>query len=154
MAAPRTVVKIDKNGIHYESGLDQCEYYIHELTRAALRDVGKFVKREFRTRYYSWAKRRSGDAGRATSAKVYSSPYTQAPRIEIGLQKGKVDGFYAYFQEFGTANGIPKLGLLQRSVQENVQTIIEIESKYLTALESDAEALLPGEEDIDIEEDE
>ena len=153
MAAPRTVVKIDKQGVHYESGLDQCEYYIHELTRAALRDVGKFVKREFRTRYYSWAKKRSGDAGRATSAKIYSSPYTESPRIEIGLKKGKVDGFYAYFQEFGTSNGIPKLALLQRSVEENIQTIIEIESKYLTGLEGEAEALLPGEEEIEIEED-
>jgi hypothetical protein len=48
MGAPKSVIKLDKNGIKYTSSVDTCSYYIHELTRAALRDVGKFLARSFR----------------------------------------------------------------------------------------------------------
>ena len=43
MSAPKSVVKIEKNGVKCTSSVDFCEYSIKELTRAALRDVGKFV---------------------------------------------------------------------------------------------------------------
>ena len=134
--------------------MDACKYYIFELTRAALRDVAKFVKREFKEKFYQNFNKISGDAGRATSAKVWSSANTKSPRVEIGLKTGRVDGFYAYFQEFGTSTGIPALGLLQHAVEDNVDTIIEIESKYLSGLEGEAEALIESEGDYDIEEDE
>ena len=52
MSAPKSVVKIDKNGVKYTSDVEFCEYSIKELTRAALRDVGKFIKRQFRENYY------------------------------------------------------------------------------------------------------
>jgi len=53
---------------------------------------------------------------------------------------GKQDGFYAYFQEFGTSK-TPKLGLLSGMVEDNIQQIVEIESQYLSALnESDSAA--------------
>ena len=60
--------------------------------------------------------------------------------MEIGLKKGKVDGFYAFFQEFGTSK-TPKLGLLTDTVESNISTIVEIESKYLSGLEDEAKAL-------------
>ena len=44
MSAPKSVTKINKNGVTYTSNVDACQYYLHELNRAALRDVGKFVK--------------------------------------------------------------------------------------------------------------
>ena len=154
MPTPKSVTKIKSDGVEYVSNVDACKYYIFELTRAALRDVAKFVKREFKEKFYQNFNKISGDAGRATSAKVWSSANTKSPRVEIGLKTGRVDGFYAYFQEFGTSTGIPALGLLQHAVEDNVDTIIEIESKYLSGLEGEAEALIESEGDYDIEEDE
>lgn len=140
MGAPKSVVKVKKNGVEYTSNVDACQYYIHELNRAALRDVGKFVKAEFRKAYYSIFKRHSGDGGRSLSYVVLASKSTTAPRVEMGLKQGKIDGFYSYFQEFGTSK-TPKLGLLRQSVEGNIQKIIEIESKYLSGLEDEATAL-------------
>ena len=140
MSAPKSVVKVKKSGVEYTSNVDACQYYIHELNRAALRDVGKFVKTEFKRAFYSVFQRHSGDAGRATNYVVIASKSTTSPRVQIGLKTGKVDGFYAYFQEFGSSK-TPKLGLLQRTVEDNVAKIIEIESKYLSGLEDEAKAL-------------
>ena len=53
MSAPKSVVKVNKNGVTYTSNVDAAKYYIHELSRAALRDVGKHVKKRWREAYYS-----------------------------------------------------------------------------------------------------
>lgn len=140
MGAPKSVTKINKNGVTYTSNVDAAQYYIFELNRAALRDVGKFVKRTFRDAYYSVFEKHTGDGGKAVNYVVLSSKNTKYPRVEIGLKNGKVDGFYAYFQEFGTSKQ-PKLKLLTNSVEDNIPKIIEIESKYLSALNEEAEAL-------------
>lgn len=140
MSAPKSVTKINKNGVTYTSNVDACQYYIHELSRAALRDVGKFIRTKWRQIYYEHFTRHSGDGGKATNYNVIASKSTQFPRVQIGLKTGKVDGFYAYYQEFGSSKQ-PRLGLLTGLVEDNVATIVEIESKYLSALESEAEAL-------------
>lgn len=140
MSVPKSVTKVNKNGVTYTSNVDACQYYIHELSRAALRDVGKFVRTKWKEVYYSVFTKHSGDGGKATSYKVIASKSTIYPRVEVGLQSGKVDGFYAYFQEFGTSKQ-PRLGLLEGLVEDNVPTIVEIESKYLSALEDEAKAL-------------
>lgn len=140
MSAPKSVTKINKNGVTYTSNVDACQYYIHELSRAALRDVGKFIRTKWREIYYSVFTRHTGDGGKATNYNVIASKSTTAPRVQVGLKSGKVDGFYAYFQEFGTSNQ-PRLGLLTGLVEDNVATIVEIESKYLSALEDEAKAL-------------
>ena len=139
MAVPKSVVKIKKNGVEYTSDVDKCQYYIFELTRAALRDVAKFCMKRFRESYYSHFKRHTGKAGRVTKYKVYSNAKTKYPRVDMGLRTGKVDGFYGYFQEVGTSRQ-PKLGLLTKAVQSNVDEIIKIESQYLSALEDEARA--------------
>lgn len=140
MAVPKSVVKINKKGIQYTSSVDKCQYFIHELTRAALRDVGKFIARKFRESFYSHFKRTTGDAGKATKYVVFSNAKTTAPRVQIGLKTGKVDGFYAYFQEFGSSK-TKRLGLLQKVAKENIDEIIKIESQYLSGLEDEARAL-------------
>ena len=56
------------------------------------------------------------------------------------MKNKTVKGFYSYFQEFGSSQ-TPKLGLLSNAVEDNIPTIIEIESKYLSGLESEAQAL-------------
>ncbi len=140
MSAPKSVTKINKNGVTYTSNVDACQYYIHELCRAALRDVGKFIRTKWRQIYYEHFTRHSGDGGKATNYNVIASKSTTAPRVQVGLKTGKVDGFYAYYQEFGSSKQ-PRLGLLTSLVEDNVAQIVEIESKYLSALESEAEAL-------------
>ena len=137
----KVLVKEGKTEVTYETNFDACEYYIYELSRAALRDVGKFVTKLFRTEYYSHFNKITGNAGKATKYKVISSATTTAPRVQIGLKTGQVEGFYAYFQEFGTSNGIPRLGLLTKCVQENVAEIIKIESQYLSGLSDEAAQL-------------
>lgn len=139
MPTPKSVVKFSKNGVEYTSEVDKCEYFIFELTRAALRDVSKYVRKKFKESYYTHFKKHSGNAGRAASAKVWSSANTQYPRVDIGLKTGKVAGFYAYFQELGSSN-TKRLGLLQKAVEDNVDEIRKIESQYLSAIENESEA--------------
>lgn len=140
MAVPKSVVKMNKKGIQYTSSVDKCQYFIYELTRAALRDVGKFIARKFRESFYSHFNRITGDAGKATKYVVFSNAKTTAPRVQIGLKTGQVDGFYAYFQEFGSSR-TERLGLLQKAAKENIEEIIKIESQYLSGLEDEARAL-------------
>lgn len=144
MSAPKSVVKINKNGVSYTSSVDACEYYLYELSRAAMRDVGKFVKKKWQLAYDSHFKKHTGHGRKATKIKVIASANTTSPRVQIGLEhahKGKeVEGFYAYFQEFGTSK-TPRLGLLTKSVQDNIAEIVKIESQYLSALEGEAERL-------------
>lgn len=155
MSAPKSVAKLKvKDGnvnVTYESNLDAAQYYLFELNRAALRDVGKFVTKLFRTAYYQHFKKRTGNAGKATKYKVWAGAKTTAPRVQIGLKTGQVDGFYAYFQEFGTSTGIPRLGLLTHAVEDNVAEIVKIESQYLSGLSDEAERLdaLINEDDME-----
>ena len=125
----------------YESNLDAAQYYIHELNRAALRDVGKFVAKAFRTAFYNHFDKDTGNAGKATKYKVISNDKTVYPRVQIGLKPPNNKGFYEYFQEFGTSTGIPRLGLLTHAVQDNVAEIVKIESTYLSGLSDEAARL-------------
>ena len=109
MAMPKSVVRINnKNGITFIDNVERTQYTLRELTRAALRDTGKFVCNRFRKNYYSVFKRRKRRVGRAT---------------QYWVRKRK------------------KLGLLQKSVKENIAMIVKIQSQYLSALESEARAV-------------
>ena len=140
MSTPKSVVKVKKGNVEYTSNVDAAQYYIFELSRAALRDVGKFVKAKFKESFYDHFDRETGNAGKATSYTVLSNKSTKYPRVEIGLKKSQLKGVYGYEQEFGTSN-VPRLGLLQSAVEDNIAKIIEIESKYLSGLEDEATAL-------------
>lgn len=146
MPAPKSVTKLSyKNGkteVTYVSDVEAGEYYIHELTRAALRDVGKFLAKTFRGAYYDHFEKHTGNAGKATKYKVIASKSTTSPRVQIGLKTGKAPGFYAYFQEFGTHDGrVPRLGLLTHAAEDNVAEIVKIESQYLDGLSGEAARL-------------
>ena len=45
MSVPRSVTRTTKDGVKIISSVDRCQYTIYELSRAALRDVGKFLVR-------------------------------------------------------------------------------------------------------------
>ena len=46
MSVPKSVVRFKKGGVEYISSVDRASYTILELTRAALRDAGKFIVRK------------------------------------------------------------------------------------------------------------
>lgn len=145
MAIPKSITKISKDGnVTYTQSVDRVNYTIRELTRAALRDVGKYVCKQFRNAYYGRFKRKSGRVGRFTQ---YWVKYKQK---DIELQVGiKPNGFYGGFQELGSSE-TPKLALLTHAVQDNIAEIVKIESQYLSALEDEAKALsLISEEDYE-----
>ena len=60
MPVPKSVIKIKKGNIEYISNVDRVNYTLNELTRAALRDVGKYLCNRFRSNYYGLFKRKKG----------------------------------------------------------------------------------------------
>lgn len=136
MSVPPSVTKVNGDGIEFVSNVDRCSYTMKELCRAALRDVGKFVCNRFKKAFYSNFKKYRGRVGRYTQYWV-KHKYEKYPYLQVGT---KNNGFYGLFQEFGTSKQ-PKLGLLSSAVEDNIATIIKIESQYLSALENEAEAL-------------
>ena len=141
MAIP-SPMKFKKDGVEFTSSVDRCNYTIRELTRAALRDVGRYVVRQCtrkarrleglgRTRYIQkrfqfWVRKQEGD-------------------LLVGIHnvmKNKNPGetWYGMDQELGL-NGQPKRAFLQTSVDENIRTIRDIEAQYLSAIEDEQQAL-------------
>lgn len=133
MAVPKSVTKIKKGNVEYISNVDRVNYTLNELSRAALRDVGKFVCNKFRSGYYGIFSKKKGKVGRYTQYWVRKK--------ECDLQVGiKPNAFYGGFQEVGSSK-TRKVGLLRNTVNSNIAKIVEIESKYLSALEDEARAL-------------
>lgn len=141
MAIP-SPMKFKKDGVEFTSNVDRCNYTIRELTRAALRDVGRYVVRQCtrkarrleglgRTRYIQkrfqfWVRKQEGD-------------------LQVGIHnvmKNKNPGatWYGMDQELGL-NGQPKRAFLHDSVYENIRTIRDIEAQYLSAIEDEQRAL-------------
>lgn len=140
MSVPKSVVKIDKNGVHYTSSVDRASYTILELTRAALRDVGKFLARTANSKAMKLkGLKKSRRVRGRTSTFLYNVPWAKSglPHLEVGVKHGT---WYGEQQELGTSKQ-PRRQILRNSAHDNIATIIQIESQYLSALESEARAL-------------
>ena len=136
MGVPKSVVKINRDGVEYISSVDRVNYTISELTRAALRDVGKFICKRTRQSI----RRRTGKLARNTQYWVRKKDCD----LQVGFKPG---GFYGGFQELGTERQ-PKVGALYDTVKGNIKTIRDIEAQYLSAIEEEQRALsLIGEEE-------
>lgn len=129
MPLPKSVVKIKGDGVEYVSNVDRVNYTIQELTRAALRDVGRFVCNRARKQI----KRRTGRVAKNTQYWVRK----REGDLQVGFKPG---GFYGGFQELGTEKQ-PKIGALYNSVKDNINTIRNIEAQYLSAIEDEQRAL-------------
>ena len=140
MSAPKSVVRFKKDGIEYISNVDFACYTIVELSRAAMRDVGKFIARKANegAMKLPGLKKSRRVRGR-TSTFLYNVPWakTGLPHLEIGVTH---DTWYGVEQELGNSK-MPKHGILRNAAHDNIAKIIEIESKYLSALEDEAKAL-------------
>lgn len=126
-APPKSVMKINKkDGVTFTSSVDFASYTLHELTRAALKDVGRFVVREARMT----VKKRTGRGAKNIQSWVkYKQP---VPELEIGIKPG---GFYMGYQELGT-NKQPKIGAMYNAVAGNIPMIVKIQSQYLSAMDN------------------
>lgn len=140
MSVPKSVVRFSKNGVTYTSSVDRASYTILELTRAALRDVGKYIVRTANSEGMKLAGLKKSRRVRGRSSTfLYNVPWASSglPHLEVGVTH---DTWYGVEQELGTSNQ-PKRQILRNSAHNNIAQIIEIESKYLSALEDEAEAL-------------
>lgn len=143
MAVPKSVIRLNKNGVQYVSNCERAQYTIRELTRAALRDVGKLIVRRCNDRAMELHGLRKSQRVRGkTSVFTY-----WARKIECDLQVGiRWATWYGTAQELGTSK-MPKLGILRNTTNDNIPEIIKIESQYLSALEDEAKALSLIDED-------
>ena len=140
MPVPKSVVRISKNGVEYTSSVDRASYTILELSRAAMRDVGKFLARTANSK----AQKLKGLKGHRrvmgrSSTFLYDVPWAKKglPHVDVGVVH---DSWYGVDQELGTSKQ-PRRQILRNSAHDNIAKIVEIESKYLSALEEEAEAL-------------
>ena len=129
MPMPKSVMKMNKDGVRFESSVDKVQYTLEELTRAALKDVGRYIKRETGRQI----KRKTGRLAKNTQYWVRK----RETDLLVGFKPG---GFYGMYQEFGTEK-TPKIGALHSSVVDNIPMIIAIQSQYLSAMEDEARAL-------------
>ena len=140
MSVPKSVVRFSKDGVTYTSSVDRASYTIVELTRAALRDVGKFIARTANSKAMKLkGLKKSRRVRGRTSTFLYNVPWakTGLPHLEVGVTD---DTWYGVQQELGTSKQ-PKRQILRNSAHDNIVQIVEIESKYLSALEDEATAL-------------
>ena len=143
MAVPKSVVKFSKNGIEYTSSVDRASYTITELTRAALRDVGRFVARTCNAAAMQLPGMKHSRRVRGRTSAFQYWVRRKDTDLQVGIKHGT---WYGEQQELGTRNQ-PKRGILRASVYNNIPKIVEIESQYLSALEDEAAALAKIDED-------
>lgn len=140
MSVPKSVVKINKNGVQYTSSVARVSYTILELTRAALRDVGRYIARTANSEAMKLPGLKKSRRVRGRSSTfLYNVPWAEdgLPHVEIGVKHGT---WYGEQQELGTS-GQPKRQILRNSAHDNISKIVEIESQYLSAMEDEARAL-------------
>ena len=140
MSVPKSVTRLTKNGVEFTSSVDRVNYTLKELIRAALRDVGKFVvvetNKKAQTLYYNSMRRSKRVRGTTKGAFQYWAR-AKTCDLQVGI---KHDTWYGTGQELGSSK-MKKHGYLTASVKNNIPTIIQIESQYLSALEDEARAL-------------
>jgi len=127
--------------VTFTESVDRANYFITELTRAAMKDVAKFILRIVRgnvrginnqtrkmryaaMRYQYWVRKQECD-------------------LQLGIEntaKGANTAWWADQAELGTA-GQPTRGFLRAAVYDNIPMIRTIESQYLSAIESEDESL-------------
>jgi len=131
---PKSVTRVNKNGVKYISNVDRAQYTIKELSRAALKDVAKLVRRRMLDKARKMPGMRKGK--RIPNAFQYWVRKRETDLI-VGI---KHDTWYGVEQELGT-NNQPKRSILRDTVYENISEIRVIQGKYLSAIENENRAL-------------
>ena len=147
MPMPKSVTKIKKDGIEFVSNVDRAQYTIQELSRAALKDVAKLLRKRMVQELKTLP-------GMRRSKRIYNSTQYWVRKRDCDLQIGvKHDAWYGVNQELGT-KGMPKKGVIRETTYKNIDEIRKIQGKYLSAIEDENRALglIDEEEEIGDEE--
>lgn len=130
---PRSVTRVNKDGVKFIDNVDRVNYTLNELTRAALRDTAKFVRKRAVDRVRELP-------GMRRSRRPYRSTQYWVRRWETDLQVGFKHGtWYGVDQELGT-HGQPARNILRDSVYNNIDEIRRIQGQYLSAIEDENRA--------------
>jgi HK97 gp10 family phage protein len=143
MPMPKSVTKVKRNGVEFTSSVDKAKYTIQELTRAALKDTAKLIRR----RILDKARKMRG---MKRGKRIPNAFQTWVRKRENDLIIGvKHDTWYAADQELGT-NNQPARHLIRDTVYENIDQIRIIQGQYLSAVEDEnrARGLIDEEEEI------
>ena len=120
-------MKIDRNGVRFESNVDAVQYSLENLIRAALRDTAKYLRKLMIQKLKKLP-------GMKKSKRIYNSTQFWVRKKENDLQIGfKHDSWYGALSELGDKKQ-PKRGILRDTVFENVDTIQDIQAQYLSTL--------------------
>ena len=138
MSVPKSVIRTTKDGFTIVDNCDKVNYTVTELTRAALRDVGKFLTRQMNQKAQAELKGMKNNPrvrGKNSAFQYWNR------KNETDLQVGvKGAQWYSYKQELGQ-DKMPKKSIIQGTVEAHIADIVTIESQYLSALEDEAAAL-------------
>ena len=143
MPKPSSKMKIKKDGVEFRSNVDAVNWTIQELTRAALYDTAKLIRR-----------RMIDEMKKLPGLKKHRRPYRgvsywvrrRESDLLIGFghaKKGTTgDAWYLIQQELGTKNQ-PKRGIMRNTVFNNIDEIRKAQAQYLSAITDDkADALI------------
>jgi len=134
MAVPKSVTKVKKDGVEFISSVDRVNYTMNELSRAALRDTAKFIRKRLIQKFKKLP-------GMRRNKRIYKAWQYWVRRRETDLLIGsKHDTWYGSRSELGT-HGSPARGILRETVYENIDQIRIIQGKYLSAIEDENKAL-------------
>lgn len=142
MPMPKSVMKINRKGVQFTSNVDAAKYTIRELSRAALKDVARFLKYEIVKEMKSTLPGMKKSRRPAKAIQSWVRNRETDLQIGFGNTKKGLSGetWYGILQEIG-GQGHTKKGIIRNIVYANIPKIVEIESKYLSALEDEARAL-------------
>lgn len=143
MPMPKSVVKIRKDRVEFVSSVDRAKYTINELSRAALKDTARFLRRRMIDKLKELP-------GMRRSRRLYRSTQYWVRRRETDLQIGfKHDSWYGARSELGTHNQ-PARHILRDTTYENIDQIRIIQGQYLSAIEDENKALGLIDEDEEV----
>ena len=135
MAVPKSVTKVDrKGGVTFTSNVDAVNYTIKELSRAALRDTAKYLRKLMIIEMKKMP-------GMKRNKRIYRSMQfwnrAKSKDLLIGVKHA---GWYGAQQEFGT-HGQPARGIIRGVTMANINEIQRIQAQYLSALSQENPSL-------------
>jgi HK97 gp10 family phage protein len=134
MAGIPSPIKIRKDGVEYISRVDRTKYLLSELVRAALRDVGKFVRRKMLDEVRKLRGMRRG------KRPLRAFQYWVRKRDQDLVVGVKHNTWYGAAQELGSSKQ-PKRQIITKAVMNNIDEIRRIEGQYLSKIEDENKAL-------------
>lgn len=141
---PKSVLKINKGGITFESNVDRAQYTMRGLIAAANYDIAKLVVKRARQEALKSRSIRAvafGAAGKGSYSKRFKSIFGYWVRkydhdLQVGIKPGT---WYGVDAELGSS-GQPKRGILRNTVYQHINDIMMIQAQYLSAIEDDIKA--------------